>query len=70
MIMTAILSKTIEKNGSSKDDAQLILQEMTEQLLLIEQKVKVNADREVWLRYQNVIQQIEHTKVAIEKIIS
>ncbi|WP_087971499.1 hypothetical protein [Oceanobacillus rekensis] len=67
--MTAVLRKTIEKNGSSKDEAQLILQEMTEQLLLIEQKVKVNADREVWLRYQNVIHQIEHTKDAIEKII-
>lgn len=67
--MTAVLRKTMEKHGTSKDNARIILKEMKEQLLLIEQKVKLNADKEVWLHYQNVIHQMEHTKDAIEEII-
>lgn len=67
--MTAVLRKTMEKNDTSKDNARIILKEMKEQLLLIEQKVKLNADKEVWLHYQNVIHQMEHTKDAIEEII-
>ncbi|MGJ9456781.1 hypothetical protein [Oceanobacillus sp. CF4.6] len=67
--MSAILDEMeMEKNGISIDEAKLTIQEMTDQLLLIDQKLKINVDREVWLHFQNEIHQIDHTKNAIEKI--
>ncbi|WP_249871836.1 hypothetical protein [Oceanobacillus saliphilus] len=64
--MTAIMK--MEQNGISKNKAQHTLEEMAEQLQLIDQKLKVNVDREVWMHFQNEIHQIDFTKNAINKM--
>ncbi|WP_339228002.1 hypothetical protein NSQ77_20790 [Oceanobacillus sp. FSL K6-2867] len=56
------------QTGISKSEAHHTLQQMEDQLLFIDQKLKVHVDREVWLHFQNEIHQIDFTKSSIEKM--
>lgn len=67
--MTAVLNELkASRNGISKKDAHATLMVMAEQLRFIDQKLKVNVDREVWMHFQKEIHQIDYTKNAIEKL--
>ncbi|WP_067725515.1 hypothetical protein [Oceanobacillus damuensis] len=69
--MTAALKDMkLEKNGISKNKAQHTLQEMAAQLHLIDQKLKIHVDREVWMHFQNEIHQIDFTKTTIKKMMA
>ncbi|MDO6450750.1 hypothetical protein [Oceanobacillus profundus] len=57
-----------EQTGISKSKAHHTLQQMENQLRLIDQKLKVHVDREVWMHFQNEIHQIDYTKSSIEKM--
>lgn len=67
--MTAMVKEVgFDKDGISKSEAHGTILEIEEQLLLIDQKLKVNVDREVWLQFRNEMQQIDYTKKAINKL--
>jgi len=67
--LTAIINESDNRNlGISKRKARMTIEELEEQILLIDQKLKVNINREVWGHFQTEIKQIDHTKEAIKKL--